>query len=74
MTISYIKRPADINQRAKLIVDIAIGEIEDTPEHIKDEKAIKRGISGGRRRAEKLSEEERKQIALKAARKRWQKD
>src|SRR5829696_6194970 len=45
------KRPRDPNQLAKLIVDIASGEVEDrelTPEEQgKDPKAVSRGRAGG---------------------------
>jgi hypothetical protein len=56
------KRPRDTNQLAKLIVDIATGQVEDrepTPvEQGKSSAAMKRGhiggLIGGRSRAEKL--------------------
>lgn len=64
------KRPRDANQLAKLIVDIASGEKEDAP--AKDEAAVALGRKGGKARAEKLSEEKRKEIARKAAAKRWE--
>lgn len=73
------KRPADFAQRAKMIVDIATGEIEDrqpTPEEQgKDPAAVslgrRGGLKGGKARAVKLSEKRRKQIATDAARARW---
>ncbi|WP_422031151.1 RNA-binding protein [Reyranella sp.] len=62
------KRPADLNRRAFDIVRIASGEAEDaTP----SAAAQKGGKVGGRARAEKLSAEERKAIAQKAAKVRW---
>lgn len=76
------KRPKDANQLAKLIVDIATGEKEDLPipELTKDGKnaaavALGRlgGLKGGKARAEKLSPERRREIAIKAAKKRWKK-
>jgi hypothetical protein len=77
MIISYKKRPTDINQRAKMIVDIAIGDVEEKPD-TRNPAAIALGklggSKGGKARAEKLTAEERKEIARKAAAKRWQKD
>ena len=76
------KRPRDFAQRAKMIVDIATGEIEDrelTPEEQrKDPAAVSLGrrgdLKGGKARAESLSKKRRIEIACKAARKRWEKD
>jgi hypothetical protein len=71
------KRPRDASQLAKLIVDIASGEVEDKPESTidKDPAAVERGKKGGKKggraRAAKLSPEERSEIARKAAAKRW---
>jgi len=78
--ISRRKRPADFAQRAKLIVDIATGEIEDrepTPaEEGKDPAAVslgrRGGLKGGKARAESLSAKRRADIAKKAAAARWQ--
>ncbi len=70
------KSPKDANQLAKLITDIATGETEDTEP--KDEKnpaavALGRlgGQKGGKARAKSLTSEQRKEIAQKAAAKRW---
>src|SRR5687767_3897002 len=43
------KRPRDLNQWAKRMVDIATGEVEDvpTPEDGKDPAAVRRGQLGG---------------------------
>ncbi len=70
------KRPRDISQRAKLIVDIATGEVEDKPDDEgKNPHAVALGRLGGQKggkaRAERLSPEERSEIAKKAARARW---
>lgn len=72
------KRPRDTNQLAKLIVGISTGEVVDQdPNAGKDAKAIERGrlggIKGGVARAEALSADKRREIARKAARKRWTK-
>ena len=70
-TLTPKKRPTDINQRAKLIVDIAIGEVEDVSG--KNEAAVSLGHLGGKARSKKLSPEKRSEIARKAAKKRWNK-
>jgi hypothetical protein len=62
------KRPRDPNQLAKLITDIATGEVEGTA---KDPAAVALGSKGGKARAANLSDERRKEIARKAAEKRW---
>ena len=72
------KRPRDISQRAKLIVDIAAGEVEDKPEDEgKNPHAVALGRLGGKKggkaRAAKLTSTERREIAKKAAQARWQK-
>jgi hypothetical protein len=81
------KRPTDIMLRARQIVEEAIGEPltekpaqEPTTQQPTREKnaaavALGRlgGLKGGKARAEKLSPEERKEIARKAAQKRWKK-
>ena len=66
------KRPTDISQRAKMIVDIATGEVEDKGEE-KDQGAQAMGKKGGKARAAKLTKERRAEIAKKAAAKRWSK-
>ena len=70
------KRPRDPNQLAKLIVDIASGEVDDTP--TKDDPATefarKGGKKGGAARAKALTAEQRREIAKKAAAARWAKD
>jgi hypothetical protein len=72
-----VKRPRDPAQLAKLIVDIATGEVEDrepTPEEQgKDPAAAALGRKGGAARARSLSTEKRSEIAKKAARDRWKK-
>jgi hypothetical protein len=69
------KRPRDLNQLAKLVVDIASGEVEDTvSEKMRNSVAAKGragGINGGRARADALSAEQRKEIAQNAAQTRW---
>ena len=70
------KRPRDTNQLAKLIVDIATGEVvEPKAADGKDPAAValgrKGGLKGGKARAASLTPEERKAIAQKAASSRW---
>jgi hypothetical protein len=70
------KRPRDSNQLAKLIVDIATGEAEDTVSQSKRAKKPKGragGLKGGKARARHLTPKERIEIAKIAARARWKK-
>ena len=70
-----LKRPRDPAQLAKLIMDIAIGDIEDVQKDGKNPVAVERGKKGGaiggKARAAKLSPEKRKYIAKKAIKSRW---
>jgi len=69
------KRPADVNKNAVLIAKIATGEAADdvpTPESEgKNAAAVALGRMGGKARAASMSARKRKQIAKKAAEKRW---
>jgi hypothetical protein len=67
------KRPRDLNQWAKRMVDIATGDVkEDNPGPIVPADIVRQGAQeGGRRRAEVLSPEERTKIARNAAQARW---
>jgi hypothetical protein len=66
------KRPKDTNQRAKLLVDILTGEVEEkNPDEGKNPKSVEAGRKGGKARAKKLTAKKRKSIAKKAIRKRW---
>ena len=72
------KRPRDPNVRAKLIVDIATGEVEDKdPDEGKNPHAVALGRLGGKKggkaRAAKLTPKQRAQIARNAAKARWSK-
>lgn len=74
--MSKPKRPRDANQLAKSIVDLSIGgTVEPDLDEGKDPAAValgrKGGLKGGKARAEKLSPEERSEIAKKAAKARW---
>jgi len=75
-TKGMAKRPRDPNQLAKLIVDIATGEAEDTVSPKKRATSVRGrsgGIKGGKARAKSLTEAERADIARLAAETRWKK-
>ena len=72
------KRPTDLNLLATSIVEDATN---DNPTHepsIKNPAAVALGrlggLKGGPARAKKLTPEQRKEIARKAARARWKKE
>ena len=62
---------------AKLIGDIATGQVEDRVEDKRDPAAVelgrRGGLKGGKARAVKLSAARKRQIAKKAATARWSK-
>ncbi|MCA1699756.1 MAG: histone H1 [Actinobacteria bacterium] len=72
-----LKRPRDLNQLAASIVrDTTEDEPgEPSPETVEGaqrrENGRRGGLKGGRVRAERLSSEQRSEIARKAARARW---
>jgi hypothetical protein len=66
------KRPADVIGAAVMVGRIATGEIDDlTTEDGKNAAAVALGRMGGKARAEGMSAKRRKEIAKKAAAKRW---
>lgn len=72
------KRPRDPNQLAHMVVQIATGEADKTPSPSfseKDPAAVslgrRGGLKGGKARAEKLTSDQRSEIARKAAAMRW---
>lgn len=66
------KRPADAIGTAIMVAKIATGEVEDElTEDGKNKAAVELGRKGGAARAKKLNEEQRAEIARKAAAKRW---
>ena len=71
------KRPRDPNQLGKLIVDLSVGEADDSTnrqdDRVKDPAAMALGEKGGKARAKVLSAKRRKEIAKKAAKARWNK-
>lgn len=81
-TRSSKRRPTDINELAKAIVDEATAEEKPDeakeappPEQEKNPAAVALGKLGGQKggkaRAAKLTPDQRKEIARKAARARW---
>ena len=64
------RRPGDAFQRARMVARIATGEIEDNPAP-EPPTASEMGQKGGAARAKSLDPERRRQIAKKAAEKRW---
>jgi len=67
------KRPRDLNQWAKRMVDIATGEVQDRSNEMTVERASKAGQKGGPARARSLTPEQRSEIAREAAAARWKK-
>jgi hypothetical protein len=69
------KRPADLNRLAASIVADATSEEDEDPYEGKNPAAVELGrqggLKGGRARADKLTPEQRSEIARKAAAARW---
>ncbi len=70
------KRPRDVNELAKQLVDEATGEVEPfDPDAGKDPAAValgrKGGLKGGKARAASMTPQERSEAARKAAQARW---
>lgn len=76
------KDQKDHQELARNVLDAVVPDA-DAPEEVKDEKPEKNsaavalgrlgGLKGGKARAEKLTKEQRSEIAKKAAAKRWEK-
>jgi hypothetical protein len=77
MALKRIHRPRDPVQLAKLIGEIATGQVVDAVDDGKDDAAVTRGKIGGKlggvARAQSLSPSRRTAIAKQAAAKRWAK-
>lgn len=79
MTEKHPKRPRDLNQWAKHMVDLATGEASDaepaTTGQGKDATKVRAGLAGGAKggtaRAERMTPDERSAAAKKAAAARW---
>ena len=72
------KRPVDLNQLAKRLVDEATGEVQPVdPDEGKDAAAVelgrRGGLKGGKARAAAMTPEQRSEAASRAARARWAK-
>jgi len=71
------KRPRDPLALAKMIGDIATGQTSDTEPDTRNQAAVELGRLGGKRggraRAGKMTPEQRREIAQKAAKIRWSK-
>jgi hypothetical protein len=72
-------RPRDANELAKQIVDESTGNAEPfNPDAGKDPAAValgrKGGLKGGKARAAKLTPDQRRESARKAAQARWARD
>lgn len=65
------KLPRDAAQRARAIVDLAIGEITAPPPEEKDVARQLAGSKGGRARAAALTSAERRVVARKGSAARW---
>lgn len=71
------KRPRDVNELARQIVDEATGEAppEPDPDEGKDPAAVelgrRGGLKGGKARAAKMTPEQRSEAARTAAAARW---
>lgn len=62
-----MKRPRDTNQLAKMVVDRATGQAEDT-----NPKTTPKRANRGHARARSMSSERRREIAKVAATARWE--
>ncbi len=70
------KRPADVIGAAVRVMKIATGDVEediDRADAGKNPAAVELGRKGGQARAAKMSAEQRREIAKKAAAARWSK-
>ncbi|KQN26718.1 hypothetical protein ASE86_11695 [Sphingomonas sp. Leaf33] len=67
------KRPRDPNHLAKLITDIATGEVEEGEASATVKRASQAGSVGGPARAKALTPAQRAEIASIAASARWKK-
>jgi hypothetical protein len=73
MDAKHPKRPRDFNQAAKLVVDIASGEVEEKPDTGLARRARAGGNKGGPARSRSLTPAQRSDIARAAAAVRWKK-
>jgi hypothetical protein len=71
MDEKHPKRPRDLNQWAKRMVDIATGASEDQRGPRAKLSKVEAARLGGKKRATVLTKAKKAQIAKKAARSRW---
>jgi hypothetical protein len=75
MPEKHPKRPRDLNQWAKHMVDLATGATQEPMPSTKNQAAAelgrRGGLKGGKARAAKLTQEQRIKSARKAAKARW---
>ncbi len=71
MADKHPKRPRDFSQAAKLVVDIASGQVEDQKIAGKTPKRAKGGSIGGTARAANMTPDERAEAARLAVQARW---
>jgi hypothetical protein len=69
------KRPRDFSQAAKLVIDVATGQMaeDEVPESAYTKRARSAGRKGGPARSMALTAEQRTEIARAAAAARWKK-
>ena len=63
----------DLNQLAKFLVDQATGDIPTKPESESVKSGRRGGLKGGKSRMASLTDEQRYELAMKAAAARWDK-
>lgn len=74
MPAKHPKRPRDLSQWAKHMVDLATGAVQEpasAPESPAAELGRRGGQIGGKVRAERMTEKQRSAAARKAAKARW---
>jgi hypothetical protein len=67
------KRPRDPSQLAKLMIDLASGDVEESTPSVTEKRAATAGKKGGPARAKALTPQQRSEIASAAAQARWKK-
>lgn len=74
MPAKYPKRPRDLNEWAKHLVDLTTGTVQE-PEKPKESAAAelgrRGGLKGGKARASRMTAKERSAAARRAAEARW---
>ncbi|MEO6484308.1 MAG: histone H1 [Pyrinomonadaceae bacterium] len=64
-------RPRDVNQLAKMIVDLTTGDETELEMSVRAKAGRLGGLKGGKARKDALTPERRSEIAREAAKKRW---